>query len=208
MTEIKGVIANRIAGMTHRFGRFGAGSIVVLTLVMGGCTILPSSDEVMHSPWKSFEDAHAAYDRIVPNETTLVDLKELGFDPYTTPNISILSYLDIIRQFMPNNSIGLDDLDPAVRACIDARAGCSGYQINPKVVRSERVGNAFLDVLNFDRTTRETGWAFSALVLFRNDVVTYKVWRGTPTIIVERRTANPLGPLQDPAGVIRAQLPF
>lgn len=183
--------------------------IVILLFSTGCASILPSSTEVKHSPWKSFNAAHTAYQQIIPTKTTISDLKKLGFDPFTTPNITILSYLDIIGHFMPNNSIGLDDLDPAVRACIDDRAGCSGYHISPKVTHSARVGNAFLDLLTFKRVTRETGWSFSALVLFRNDIVTYKVWRGVPIIEVERQVKKPLGPLQDPANTIRGLLlPF
>jgi len=185
-------------------------SSIVILLFSTSCTItiLPSSNEIHDSPWKTFSDAQTAYNQINPTETTLSELKKMGFDPFVTSNITILSYLDIIRHFMPNNSIGLKDLPAEVRDCIKVQDKCNGYQIRPSVIRSIRVGNPALDLLNFKRVTHKTGWSFSALVLLQDDVVTYKVWRGTPIIDIKSQTNNPLGPIQDPASTIRGQLPF
>lgn len=182
--------------------------IPALALALAGCSVLPSSGEVTNSPWTSFADAKAAYERIEPNRTTLLDLRDLNFDPYTAPNITILSYLDIIRQFMPNNSIGTEDLDPSVRECIQARASCSGYQIALSETHNQRVGNVFLDLLNFKRRTLRTGWNFSATVLFNGEKVIYKIWRGQPNITIEHQNENPLGPLQDPGGMIYDKISF
>jgi len=47
-----------------------------------------------------FKEAKAAYERITPLETTHKEIHELGFDPFTTPNIRILTYLDIMNRFL------------------------------------------------------------------------------------------------------------
>ncbi|MDP6935050.1 MAG: adenylate/guanylate cyclase domain-containing protein, partial [Myxococcota bacterium] len=46
-----------------------------------------------------------------------------------TPNITILSYLDLIERFMPHPTITAGDLDPSVRRCIESRDGCGGYEV-------------------------------------------------------------------------------
>lgn len=183
--------------------RFGC--LLAMGVLLAACeNALPKAKEITASPWDSFDQAKAAYDRIVPGETTVADLKALGYDPHTTPNIAILSYLDVIQRFMPNDSIGMDDLEPAVRACVEARSACHGYHVRPQQVRGKRVGNVFADVFNFHRHTIRTGWSFSAIVLLKDDHVLYKIWSGEPNISATEDKKNPLGPLQSADDVARA----
>jgi hypothetical protein len=65
---------------------------------------------VTKSPWNSFKQAMSAYDKIILNQTTIEELQQLGFNPYSTPNVKILSYLDILQKFMPTNSVKLEHL--------------------------------------------------------------------------------------------------
>ena len=168
-------------------------------LLLGGCTaaLLPSSNQINESPWTTFEDGKAAFDRIIPNTTTTAELLELGFDPYTTPNVKLITYLDLINKFLPNPAIRLENLDESVKSCLEAREGCYGYEIAPNRIKTKRYGNVFLDLLNFNRKTTTTGWRFSALIVMKNGVVVYKLWGGEPKILTLEEKNNPLGPLQE-----------
>ena len=64
-------------------------------------------------------------------KTTVEDLKELGFDPFENPNIRVLNYLEITQRFIPNASIRLVDLHPAIRACLEAKTACQGWRNFP-----------------------------------------------------------------------------
>lgn len=183
--------------------------LIPVLLLFSGCgSILPSTRQTVKSPWNSFEEAKASYDKIIVNKCTADDLGKLGLDPFTNPNITILTYVDIIQKFMFNPSIKVEDLDPGLQKCIKAKAGCNAYAIQPKMLASRRFGNAFLDIFDFKRNTRETGWRFDAIAVMVNGVVVYKQWGGNPAIDATSVTRNPLGPLQSPTIPIPVYRPF
>ncbi|MEW6571825.1 MAG: hypothetical protein AB1390_11775 [Nitrospirota bacterium] len=176
---------------------FALSVAMLLIVLLAGCrSLLPSARQTVKSPWKTFDESRAAYDRIVINSTTADELKGLGFDPYFTPNIRILTYQDVIQRFMFNPTIEKEDLDEGVQRCIDAKTHCYAYEVRPGVITSKRLGNLWLDLLNFKRNTKESGWRFEALIVLVNDVVVYKLSGGNPVIDELRETKNPLGPLQ------------
>lgn len=175
----------------------------VLLLMLASCgSSLPKGEAKTKSQWSTFEEAKASFDQIILFETSTSDLQALGFDPYTTPNVKILSYLDVIRKFSPNDSIRAEDLPPSVRACLASRESCLAYEASPSVNTSKRVGNVFLDLLKFKRERIETGWNFNALIVIDHGIVVYKIWSGAPIINREDLRKNPLGPLQDSVGTI------
>jgi len=178
--------------------------LVVFITLLGGCSSsLPRVEKKLGSPWDSFAEAQTAYDLIIPGRTTREELQRIGFNPYSAPNIRILNYLSIVNRFMPNDSITLDDLDPAVRGCIQARQACQAYEAKPSLIVSQRTGNVMSDTLNFRRSIIETGWSFEALILLQDDTVVYKLWGGTPMLDEVTDHRNPLGPLQDTGGMAR-----
>jgi len=163
-----------------------------------GCSgMLPSIKQTTQSPWQRFADAKKSFDKIISNQTTRKDLKKLGFDPFTVPNVKLVTYLDLMKIFLPNQSIRMADIDPGVRSCLETRDACQGYEIFPEKLDSQRSGSVFLDLLNFRRITITTGWRFKALIVLKNGLVVHKVWGGQPKIseIEDKRT--PLGPLQN-----------
>lgn len=185
-------------------GRIAAVALLLLAAALTACeTMLPETEELTHSPWPTYQAAKAAYDEIVPGATTADDLKARGFDPGTTANVADLSYLDVMQRFMADKSVRVEDLEAGVRACLEARSACRGYEINPKVLHSERKGNVLADIFGFRRHTVRTGWRFWALVLLQDGLVIYKIWRGEPSIHEEQHETNPLGPLQDVSGIAR-----
>ena len=179
--------------------------VALLCLVgLAGCSQgLPRAETVNVSPWSSFDEAKTAFEQIQLHQTTRQQLLDIGFDPYVTPNTRILTYLDLLSRFVPNESIRLEQLDEGVRRCLGVRERCSGYVVAPESVQSQREGNMFADMFNFKRHTVDTGWSFNALIVMQDDLVVYKLWGGTPRIHTMRKQQQPLGPLQDSGGILR-----
>ena len=184
---------------------------LIMAVMTPGCgSLLPSAKQTTVSPWNSFEDAKSSFDKITPYTTRADEMRSLGFDPFTTPNIKILTYVDIMNRFLPNPSIKKEDLDEGIQSCINAKANCKAYEFFPQIIRSKRYGNVLLDLFNFRRKTEETGWKFQALIVLIDSTVVYKLWGGDPIIDQHRETKNPLGPLQNAgdilSGAVRPEL--
>ncbi len=171
----------------------------LLLFLLNGCgaTLLPSTRDTIRSPWDSFAGAKHAFDQIDVYETDMQGLQGLGFDPFSLANMEILTYLDIMARFMPNQAIKKEDLDPGIRECLEARNGCLAYEIKVQVLNSERRGNVLLDLFGFKRKTNRSGWQFQALFVVHNDFVVYKLWGGKPHVNETSLKKKPLGPLQD-----------
>jgi hypothetical protein len=181
-------------------------TLALLFFTPGCAFLLPRSHTVTRSKWSSYAEASAAFDRIVPAQTTTNDLAHLGFHPAENANVRVLTYLDIIQRFMPNQSITKEDLDEAVRACIDAREDSQAWEIDLTDVKSRRYGNALLDVTGFVKKTHETGWQFKGLLLIRDGRVTYKLASGLPQVDRHDKKVRPLGPLQEFDGILSRTL--
>jgi len=121
---------------------------LALVLTTTGCKALFSSTSLRaRTPWQNFDEAQSAYDKVVPHKTTVSELKTMGFDPMTTPNVKILTYLDLIQRFIPNASITFDDLQPDVRACIESKDCCHAYEMDLDLTDNKRFGNLALDLV-------------------------------------------------------------
>lgn len=176
----------------------------IVVLITGCSSLLPSSKEDTISAWHKFDEAKAAYDRITPG-TNRAELKELGFDLANSPNIEVLSYLDVASkvQAIPSN-----ELDPGLQECLRSRDQCQAYVYDLRRLRAKRVGKFWPDFLNFRRKTDSTGWRFNALLVMVNDQVSYKLWSGTPNIEIYKEDRNPLGPLQGSGNQVINLLPW
>jgi hypothetical protein len=159
-------------------------------------TLLPRSEAITDSPWASFEDAQRTFDRIVIHKTTVADLKRLKLDPATNPNVTILSYSDVLRRFIPSPSIDAASLDVGVQECLRATTRCQGYGVDHRVLKRHRYGNFLADLFNFRRKVEIVGWRFDAVLLIIDGVVVYKLTGGQPAIHEHEESNNPLGPLQ------------
>ncbi len=172
-------------------------------LFFGGCSfLLPSSSQIVLSPWETFDDAKKSFDNIVPFQTTEQDLKVLGFDPFVSSNVKILTYLDIIQRFSMNETFKKEDLDKELVDCLAFKRHCEAYEVSLSRIKNEREGFFLLDLLRFRRLTHTTGWKFKAFIVLQNDLVVYKLWSGKPQVNEENKKINPLGILQDPAGMV------
>ncbi len=183
--------------------------LAVLVLSSTGCrSLFTRGSNTVQSPWKTFAEAKTAFDQIIPGQSTTNELEYLGFDPFSHANVRILTYLDVISRFLPNNSIQKTDLPEPVRACLEAKDSCQAYELNLTVTRSKRYGNLFLDIFAFNRKTRETGWNFKALIVLNRGKVAYKLWFGEPNLKRYETRKKPLGPLQELDGVVHVPSPY
>jgi hypothetical protein len=186
-----------------RYAGLFASMAVTLALVgCGGLGLLPYQTDIKNTNFRSYGAVQTAYETITPGLTRESDLTKIGFDATGSPNVEILSYLGVIERFMPRDSIKFDELDPAVRACIEARDSCSAYVFRPERLHQEREGNWLLDVLGFERTTINYGWSAEVVLLIQDGRVAYKVMSGKPNIHDYHDLVHPLGPLQDLSGAV------
>jgi len=178
-----------------------------LVLLNTGCqSMFPVEQARTLNLWTNYDETQITFGKIIPNQTTVEDLKALGLDPHTSPNIKVLTYLDVIARFIPNQSITKDDLPPDIKKCIESRDCCQAYELNLDVSKSKRYGNLFLDVFNFKKTTRITGWNFKGLIVIQDGLVTYKLVSGEPSVNRLDKKVRPLGPFQELDG-LAAKLP-
>ncbi len=174
-----------------------------LVVALAGCggMLLPSQSEIGDTAFDSYGSVRHAFDKIALRQSSVSDLSTLGFDSQHTPNVAVLSYLEIVERFMPNSSMAFDKLDPAVQDCIMARTSCEGFVFKVEHHEFQRSGSLFLDLFGFEHLTTETGWTAEVLVLVQDGHVTHKILSGEPNVRVVRDDIEPLGPMQNLAGV-------
>lgn len=164
---------------------------------LAGCAnLLPQSSIEASGSFSTYEAAQLAFERIVPYQTTVGELRALGFDPIASRNVKVVPYPDLVARLAPNAAVALVDLDPGIRDCILARLGCQAFEFRLAHEAHERKGRFLLDFLNFRRITYVTGWRFDAVVAVRDDVVLFRTHGGEPNNDRVERRLNPLGPLQ------------
>lgn len=180
---------------------------VLICLALTGCAgLLPRSEFATQETWTSYEDAKAAIDRIVPLQSRRAELAADGINPRSNAAVIILSYSDVVQRFAVGSAIGQEELDPGIRQCLTAGKACTGYSIVLRRSSRKRIGNFWLDSLNFRRETDITGWSFNALILFVDDLVVYTLHGGQPRVHEKELSRNPLGPLQGWGGRVGSEL--
>lgn len=167
-----------------------------ITIVfLSGCSfLLPSKTTERVDNWQSFNEIQQSYEKVIPNKTTVSELKALGFDPYIANNVKIDSYLDVRIRFDPL-STG-KNIPVPVAECLSMFKRCYAYVVNVNYDYEKRVGNAFLDLTGFRREVLKKGWAFQAVFIIQDKTVVYKLWSGEPKKRAYIDEIRPLGPLQ------------
>jgi hypothetical protein len=184
---------------SRRYAKLVAVLGITLTLVgCGGLSLLPHRTDLAEDQnFQSYTEVQTAYASIVPGQTREAELSKLGFNAAIQPNAEVISYLGVIERFMPRDSIRFDHLAPAVKECIEAQERCSAYVFRPSRLEQQRTGSIFLDLMGFERTTIDHGWAAEVVLLMEDGRVAYKVMSGKPHIEGYHDDVQPLGPLQD-----------
>lgn len=171
--------------------------LALLLAVLGGCTsLLPTSRTDVTSRWTSYDDAERSLAALKTFEATREDVHRQGLDPRQGPGITVLHFADVLQRFTAVVQSRPDHVDPGVNACLQAGQRCSGYAISVKKLARERVGNFWVDSLDFRRETITTGWSVDVLLVFVDDTLVYKLMGGQPTIREVDVQRKPLGPLQ------------
>ncbi len=170
---------------------------LLVTVLISACgSLLPRSASQTQTHWDSFEQARDAIESLVPYKARMQDVRAKGIDPYQDHGVTLLSYSDILQRFASSSAVRREDFDPGIRDCLSAGKRCTGYAIALNHVRRKRVGNFWLDSLNFHREVEIVGWQFNALIIIVDDIVVYTLYSGQPRINLREVTRNPLGPLQ------------
>ncbi len=168
-----------------------------LPLMLAGCSgLLPNAKHESQTPWHSYAEAQAMFGKVTPGKTTLTELKALAVDPERTSNIAVLAHADMLRRLIPIASPDIRLLDPGLQECISVTQSCFAYEIEQNHLDRQRVGNFWMDFLNFKRMINVSGWQFDAIFVIKNDTVIYKLWSGKPSIHQVEEEHTPLGPLQ------------
>jgi hypothetical protein len=184
--------------MTMRAIRFGARfAALLMALATCGCsTLLPTSKKEVVSDWSSYDQAVRSLAALEAYKATRADVHAQGLDPCSNPTIIVLHFGDVLQRFSAAALIRPEDVDRGIRDCLHVGKQCSAYAISVKKVSRSRVGNFWVDSLNFRRETVTTGWNVDALLLFVDDLLVYQLVGGQPTINEYEQVRNPLGPLQ------------
>ena len=174
-----------------------AASIAAAVAVSTGCAdMLPDAKQQTQTPWRSYAEAQAMFDKVVPGKTSLADLKALGVDPGQIPNVAYLGHADMLRRLLPTSSFDIEVLEPGLRECLSPDRPCFAYEIEQLSLDRQRYGNFWLDFFNFKRQVNVSGWQFDAIFVVKGDTVIYKHWSGKPNLHQKEEERSPLGPLQ------------
>jgi len=177
--------------------RAGIAALVALAALLSGCeALLPKTAQQTNVGWADFNDARRVIESFVPYKTTRAEIAAEGIDPFVNPAVSLLSFSDILQRFAASSAMRPEDFDPGIRDCLTAGKRCTGLAVLVQRTKRDRVGNFWLDSLNFRREIDTSGFIFNALVILVDDVVVYTLYGGQPNISNHEVTRNPLGPLQ------------
>lgn len=171
--------------------------LLLATSALCACSVmLPQAKQDISTPWIDFDSARRSYEQIKPYATDMATVRKLGFDPYKTPNMQVLNQAQVVNAVLPSPLQEEASIPKGIGDCMRAQEACVGYLLEPSKIEQKRVGNFFLDFLNFKRHTVTSGWKFSALIVVIDEQVVYKQWSGQPRIESSDLRTNPLGPLQ------------
>lgn len=169
----------------------------LLGLLNSACTaLLPSTRQEVAAPWASYPEAVQSLTALKPYGTSKLAVHAQGLDPQHAPMVKLLHFADVLQRLSPAMLLRPTEVDRGIQDCWQAGQRCNGYAISVRKVNRRRVGNFWLDSLNFRRITVTSGWSVDALLVFVDDELVYALVGGQPTILAHEETHNPLGPLQ------------
>ena len=172
-------------------------SVVVLVILTGCNTLLPSGVESDTGSWSTYESAERTFSKITPNKTTTQDLKDIGIDFKTTPNLKKLTYLDVMNKFNLDGSVFNNiKLPPGVQDALNKHEKCIGYELTLNSHSSKRIGGFWKDTLGFEQITTTHGWEFKGLIIIVDHTVVYVLHSGSPKMNKTSSEKQPLGPFQ------------
>ena len=180
------------------------GLIFAVILLISGCAaskgniFMPSTQELAKGRWQGFEATEEFYNGLTPYQTKL---SSLGFDLKKEPNVTELSYLDVVNLFLVNPSIKPENLPTGIQDCMKDPDVCRGFRVSPQDIHTWGEGDTLdlaLRWMYFKKADRTTGWDAKFYLFAKGDMVVYKLWGGgTPNIDKTKLEKNPLGPFRE-----------
>lgn len=183
--------------MYIRWRRVAAVVPAALWALVGCQALLPSGKSEIISGWASYEEAEAALAQVEPFQSTRQEVHDAGLDPRTNSTLAVLNFADVLQRFAVSALADANGFERGIQDCLRAGQRCTAYSVKAERVYSKRVGNFWLDLLNFKRETESMGWDFNALIVFVDDRVVYRITSGQPRIHSYEVSRQPLGPLQN-----------
>jgi hypothetical protein len=178
----------------------------LLILSVGCSTLLPSKTVETQAQWTSYQEVESVV-KAIHRGNTLEDVKQLGLDVDKTPNVELLTYIDIAKRF---GLIGLRDhlvtVPDGVKKLMVAAEKGKAYELTVQSTRSQRLGSFWADFFQFRKKTHTTGWEFSVLLIVVDNKVEYVLYKGNPNIDKLEKEKNPLGPFHKINGYILVDL--
>lgn len=172
-------------------------AVALAALALPGCSaLLPTGTARTLDSWQTYDEAQLSIKQINAFATLRSEIHAQGLDPAANSTITILNFADLMQRFAASTNLPLEELDRGVRECLRAGKRCTAYALNARRVDRKREGNFFLDIFNFKRETRITGWTYNALIVFVDDLVVYVLDGGQPQVRDLEVRVNPLGPFQ------------
>jgi hypothetical protein len=171
--------------------------VLLLVLLTSGCSTMLPQAHTDSSSFENYEEARTFVAALVPMKSNRKTLERGAVNPSLEPNTKFLTHAEVVRLLVPTTLLRREDLDPGILVCMESRDACYGMELVASKIAKVRTGSFLADFSNFRRRTETSGWRFSALILFVNDVVVYRSWGGQPLVNEVEVNSNPLGPFQD-----------
>ncbi len=183
--------------MRRKYGFAVLALLFFVPAVFFGCAghkLLPSSDATNASTLNSYGKTYAAFKSVKLRETTIADLKKMGF---LDAGYRVNNFVEIRNYFLGSNpSYDIKNLPDGVQQCLEAKENCQGYKISVNVIHKKYVGSFWKHTFGFKKEQDIISWNCRMLFVIVNDVVVYKLWSGTPENKEHTTDKKPLGPLQ------------
>ena len=179
-------------------------SLLVLTISCG--TMLPTQTISTQHNWPTYQAVDNVVKQIKAGQT-LDDLRELGLDVDSTPNVESLTHIDIAKRFgligQRDESVVVPD---GVKKLMAAAEKGRAYEMVVESTTHNRVGSFWADFFQFRKKIHITGWKYTLLFIVVDDKVQYVLHKGNPRIDKIEKHKNPLGPFQKINGYILVDL--
>ena len=124
-------------------------ALAILVTGITGCSSLLPNSHSEASSFKTFEEARAAIESLIPMQSNQDTLTALGIEAGKQPNTTLLTHADVVRRFVPGSVLTKQDLNAGIVACIEAKDSCRGLEVLASRIDKVRSGNFFADFLNF-----------------------------------------------------------
>lgn len=177
--------------------------LTLMIIILAGCAsinakLMPSNREIVRG-LGDYNSIEALYNSIIPGETTISDLKKLGLDPKTTPNVTTFNYLDVKNMFLTNPSEKLEDLPLEIQDCVKNKELCSGHAYGPyKDTNTDGQGQIITRVAKCEKIDLITGWELGFFIFRKGDLVIYRLpGKDMPKIHTIKKEKRPLCFLQE-----------